>query len=488
MTRRSLTVAALLALAACDWDYYAMMNSVPIQGDPAANPVVHVMLAVDSLAYAAAVDAQSRGAFPGFKLARHLTGFPGTSDISWTRILHTAPIESYELQYYDPVEHEVVRSGYSGLLMHAVPFSTRPCYEAFDFSANGLTNALYNYESPRYSLGTTLDNVFTLLEGRAQTRSTEAFLAFINELDAIGHMEPYEDYLEALLVLDRRVEAFKAAHPERTWLFTLVSDHGHNFISSPDEKMIRFHDELPRLGIKAVDSLEGRDADGPLAAVPIVHARVTYVALHTLQEQAPEVARRVSGARFTDLAIAKLPAPNGHTEPWYGVWRDGGLALRFGFDARADSYLVDVSGALEALDLDWIGSGKGIVSVGDQELFERTRYSDFPDLLYRTRTALEPAGLEYPAQVLVSFRHPYASVGFEVPGGGNAIAIASFHGGMHRLDATGVVLTEARELPPAIRSDTFLELFPVFAARIAERGMLRAKVDANESLDYSSMP
>ncbi|MGI5860613.1 MAG: alkaline phosphatase family protein [Myxococcales bacterium] len=461
---------------------------MPIEGDPAANPVVHVMLAVDSLAYSAVVDAQSRGAFPGFKLARHVTGFPGSSDISWTRILHTAPIESYELQYYDPIEHQVVNGGYSGLLLHAVPFGTRPCYQAFDFSANGLTNALYNYGSPRYSLGTTLDNVFTLLDGRAQTRSTEAFLAFINEIDAIGHMDPYGDYLEAVLVLDRRIEAFKAAHPERTWLFTLVSDHGHNFIPSPDDKMIRFHDELPRMGIEAVESLAGRDADGPLAAVPIVHARVTYVALHTVQEQAPEIARRVSGARFTDLAIAKLPAPEGRAEPWYGIWRDGELALWFGHDAQTDSYFVDLSGKLDPLGLGWMGSGNRIAAFTDQELFERTRYSDFPDLLYRTRTALEPIGLEHAAQVLVSFRHPYASVGFEVPGGGNSIAIASFHGGMHRLDTNGVVLTEARDLPPAIRSDTFLELFPIFAKRIAERGMLRAKADANESLDYSSMP
>ena len=485
----ALSAATLLLASACDWDYYSLMNSIPVEGDPAANPVIHVVLGIDGVPIDAASEAVARGAFPGWHMARHVTSFPGTSDVAWSRILHTTPVESYEYQYYDPQKHELVRNGYTGLLAHTIPLTEKPCYRAFDFSGNGLTNGYYNYRAPQYSLGTTLDNIFTLLEGRVQSRSTKAFLGFIIETDVIGHMQTREDFVAALEVIDRRIELFKAAHPERTWLFTLVSDHGHNFVASPDDKMIRFQNELPKVGVEVVDTLADRGPDSPLAAIPIVHTRVTYLSLNTVQEQAPEVAKRVSTFEFVDLAIAKIPAPEGARPEglaWYAIWKGGELALAFGHDSATDRYHVLPGGDPAALEMGWLleESAEGL---SDEMLFARTLESVYPDLLYKTRTALEPVGIRFPAQVLVSFAQPFASVGFEVPGGANEVATSSFHGAMHRKDSLGVVLTEERDLPPAFRSDNFLEFFPAVRRHLESRLSLSPSVDANESLDYAQV-
>jgi hypothetical protein len=486
--RRAPLLAALAALllAACDWDYYALTNSIPIKGDPSANPVIHVLLGVDGVSAAAVEEARARGAFPGWSFARHVTCFPGTSDYSWTRLLHTQPIDSYELHYYDPAADELVNQGYYGILRHGIPLDPKPCYEAFDFHANGYSHVLYNYEAPRYSLGVTLDNVFTMLEGRVQSRGEDTFLAFVNELDVIGHMGPYSDYFEALLEVDERVEAFKAAHPERTWLFTIVSDHGHSNIPAPEGAAIMMDEELPKVGIASVESLGGRAADGPLVAIPILHSRVSYVALHTLEAQAPEIARRVSTFDFADLVVAKLPLPEGTRElgaSWFGIWRGGALLLRFGHAASSDHYFVDREGDLEPLGLGWIGVGAGFAELTDEQLFANTVTKDYPDLLYRVRTSLAAAGARIPAQVLVSFAHPYASLGFRVPGDtGQPTSAASFHGALHHKDTFGVVLTEERELPAFIRADTTLSLFPKFQRRIEQKGLSVPFVDRDEGL------
>jgi hypothetical protein len=97
--------------------------------------------------------------------------------------------------------------------------------------------------------------------------------------------------------------------------------------------------------------------------------------------------------------------------------------------------------------------------MSDSELFDITKNTLYPDLFFRVRTSLAPIGLKYPADVLISFRPGYVSMGFKLPGSDD-IATASFHGSLQNLGSTGALITEERELPDVVRSDQFLELFP----------------------------
>jgi hypothetical protein len=100
-------------------------------------------------------------------------------------------------------------------------------------------------------------------------------------------------------------------------------------------------------------------------------------------------------------------------------------------------------------------------------------------------SAFAPVSVEFPADVLVSFLRPYASKGFEIPGGANGIASAGFHGAMDALASTGVVLTQERDVPPVMRSDSFLTLFPRMHAHLLERDAELHDVDSMVELDYS---
>jgi hypothetical protein len=108
--------------------------------------------------------------------------------------------------------------------------------------------------------------------------------------------------------------------------------------------------------------------------------------------------------------------------------------------------------------------------VRDEDLFDMTKEGKYPDLFYRIRTGLIALGVQYPAQVLVSFRTGWGSVGFTLPGG-----LADFSGGSHGaaddLSTLGVLLSDERELPDAVRADSLLTLFPRLAQHLRDRGL-----------------
>lgn len=476
----------------CDWGYYALLNSIPIDDTYGAKRV-HVLLGVDSLALSLVEQARAQGAFSEdtWRLAPVATAFPGTSDSSWTRTLHTEPIDGYEYQYYDPTHDEVVRAGYWGLFTHAVPWLEKPCYEAFDYAGDGLTGLYYMYQNPWYSLSNALDSTFVLIAGR-QASGLDVVTSYLNEVDAMGHMLPEADSLAAVMEIDRRIRAFKRAHPKQTYLFTLISDHGQNFTPcATNNCLVRFQEEMPSLGLTPVTSLREQAAPGTVAAIPIIHTRVSYLALHCRDEDTEEVARRASGASAIDLAVSHIApiveATSGVPMVWYGVWKAGVLILRFGHAAATDTYVIDRASDFAALDIAWTDVTTGFANYDDEQLFALTSATAYPDFFYRVRTGLSAVGVRYPAQVLLSFASPNASIGFEVPGGANAIAAQSFHGSLARADTLGVLLTEERDLPALVRGDTALDLVPVFRRHFEQLGTFHGDDDPNEALDYDAI-
>ncbi|MBF5041957.1 alkaline phosphatase family protein [Aggregicoccus sp. 17bor-14] len=518
--RRLALLAGLLALplAGCDWDQFALLNSVPVHGDPGANPEVQVFLAVDGLSYDTVQDAarqdrslrEALGPGGGWSAAPFVSMFPATSDASWSRILRTPRESGYEYQYYDPVGDEVKRAGLPGLATHALPefpaaplLEGPPYYRAFDSYADGYLSTLWSYRDSEGALGDALDNLFFLLPRRGEFAHT--FTGYLLEVDAMGHIQHKEDVTRAFLQVWRRIQDFKKKHPERRYVFTLLSDHGMDFQRARGPELLDFESLMPGLGLTPVKRLAEGRGTGQVYAIPIIHTRVSYLALHTDPELSEEVARRASTLNAVDVALARAsPRPDiaallpGVALEWYGLWRNGKVLVSFGYDPAQNRYYLPSDGKYGELGVKLNAHGGDDASGEDgkappfsvhtdEELFALTRDAKYPDLFFRARTALQPLSVEYPAQVLLSFRRPYASAGFKLPGGANEIASEGFHGALDAGSSRGTLLTEARALPSTVRSDSVMALFPALREHVEEKAGALVDADAHADLDYAQV-
>ncbi|WP_225414373.1 hypothetical protein [Stigmatella hybrida] len=505
--RRLLFVLALGLLAApaasCDWEHYALMNSIPARGDPDRNPVVHVYLGLDGLGHRAVVQARERGAFQDWNLARFIPMFPATSDASWSRILHAERFAGYEYGHYDPLKDKVYNKALGGMLVHLVPplegvsfmvpdYALTPSYyDAFDYHATAYLDALWSYDRPVYGYYRGLDNLFVALAGRSETQSD--FSAYVLEADVIGHIRSEADVVEALVSLGQRIDEFKRNHPERTFVFTLFGDHGMDGVKKPIANVVDFRDQLEAAGVVSVDSLKDADREPGPAAVTILHTRTTYVSMHARPEKLDEVSRLASTCAAADLVFARgqPPAPD-YPEGlvWVNVWREGALAMSFGYEAATDQYWLPAEGDWEALDLPVSfapGARHGVFS--DEALFALSVDRTYPDFFFRARTAFEPISVKFPADAVVSFRPEFMSVGFKAPISSlNETGTAGSHGAMDAVGSVAALVSEERELPAAVRSDTLLELFPRLDAHLRKRGVHRVPGAQGAELDYSALP
>ncbi len=496
MKQRLVLSFLLLLLGGCDWIHSSFINGIPFNGN--SDHETHVYVGLDGVAHHTMLKVMERGGFsgPDWHLAKFVTMFPATSDVSWTRILHTEPIPSYEMEYYDPTADSIRNKGIASLIRHIFPTLTEGIdfenqyMKAFDYRANGYLHGFHAYGDTYTSLSDSLDNFFVTLEGQMQTRTS--YSAYLVEFDVLGHMAPSEeDVIRALKDLSRRIEAFKSRNPRRRVKFTFLSDHGMDFVPVSGEKLIRMENELGRVNIDSVESL--RDIrSGHISAIPIRHTRVSYISLHTTPEMSDEVALRTSSLPSVEMTIARLQASPGSVvappnTQWFGIWKDGRLAITFGFDPAHDHYLVGetVGGMLRDLQVQ-IGNRAAngeFVSLSDDEAFAITKNGNYPDLFYRARTGLAQQGILYPGDVLVSFKVGYASVGFSLLGN-DMVSISGFHGAMNALSSNGILLSNERTLPDTVRSDTFFQLFPNMKEHMKKRGLRFYDGDPNESLMY----
>jgi hypothetical protein len=457
----------LLALAAvvpgCDWVNSAFLNSIPLDGTRTDD--MYVYIAYDGLAPSTVQDALAQGAFAGpqWRSAKFVTDFPGSSDASWTRILRTGQMRGYEYEYYDPRADSLVNAGLGGLAKHILPaFSEALSFEpeylhAFDFRSHGYSHNFEVYSDTWLSLGESIDELFWQLEGRAQTGNV--FIAYLMEGDVLGHTGRREDCTRTLLRLAARMEEFRSAHPERRFHFTLLSDHGMDFSGMPANHYLDYDEELPKVGITPVTSLAGHEG---VYAVPILHVRLMYFALHTRMELVPEVGRRVSELESVDFAAGRLGPSH------YAIWSAGKLAGTF--EHSNGTYLLNG-------DFSRFGVPAGVTSVSDEALFAMTRDGRYPDLFYRMRTALSEVGAEFPAEVMVSCNTGWQSGGaVPHPGGGDTFLSYGTHGGANA-DGIGALVSEERDLPGAVRADAFLDLFPHAAEHLRERGIALRDTD-----------
>ena len=147
--------------------------------------------------------------------------------------------------------------------------------------------------------------MFDTIAARGRTKSR--VLAYLLNVDVVGHLGGLDQAVAMLVEIDRRIRVFKADH-RRRFQFTLFADHGnaHQRSLLVDPAQI-----LTDVGVTSVDALSpatAADATAapPLEAVAVVHVRVNYVALHAARHNVAEIAARTSRHPYVDLAVARL--------------------------------------------------------------------------------------------------------------------------------------------------------------------------------------
>ena len=95
----------------------------------------------------------------------------------------------------------------------------------------------------------------------------------------------------------------------------------------------------------------------------------------------------------------------------------------------------------------------------------------------------------WPPQVLVSFELGWVSSGFSLGTATDSIAADASHGALLRKGSQGVLITQERTLPAAVRSDNLLEFFPNLAQHITEQRELELYPgDPARGLRYDEVP
>lgn len=449
-------VSSLVFAFGCDVGYGGFLGAVPVEETHSGKPV-QVVLAIDGMSRAAFDRARASGAFRDYATADLVTFFPGVSDYSWMRILHAGKMPGYEIEYYDPVHDELRNAGVGGVLQHPLRegvASPLPSYRRFDFLGDGDFWMLQGYSDPEAALPSTLDALFFTLAARGRQQDT--FLAYLLNVDVVSHHGSIDRAARMLVEIDRRIREFKDRHPGR-FTFTLVADHGN---AHQKAELVDPRELLRQTGIEPVEKLGGTTG---LVAIPIVHVRVNYVALHTRSDQAIEVATRVSRHAWVDLTVTRL-TPTGDL-PRFGLFRKGAL---FAFGRHTDGSLeIEDAPAWSALGIDLRAhtDAAGVARLGDADALAVTAGSSYPDLFHRVASAFATEVVQFPADVLVSFRDDVASFGFHLPGTDDALSVDGFHGALSRNSSLSVVATETRALPPVIRADDLAALFPALAPR-----------------------
>ena len=307
--------------------------------------------------------------------------------------------------------------------------------------------------------------MFDTIAARGRTKSR--VMAYLLNVDVVGHLGGLDQAVAMLVEIDRRIRAFKADH-RRRFQFTLFADHGNAHQRSLLVDPVQI---LTDVGVASVDALSparrADDAVGAAAAAAAGGGRRRPRARELRgAARRPAQRRRHRGAHVAppdvDLAVARLADDAGGAQR-FGIWRQGALH-RFSRDA-AGTIVVDEPDA-------WAGwawtSARGATPAARRrrwpiaQAFDATAAGPYPDIFYRVATAFTHAAARFPADILLSMPDDVASYGFAVPGAvADVRAADGFHGALSRASTLSVVASDSNPLPPAVRSDDLADLFPV---------------------------
>jgi len=459
----------------CDWDHYALTNTVPAFEKKSSAKSTQVFIACDGLPYAIIDALAQRGELDShtWQIAPSISPFPSVSSHSWTRILRTGSILGYEPSYFDEKKDELSGGTLFALAQSGIPhvrrflFDSEKYFAAIDYSSEGVTDSLVKYVQTQTSIGESLDGLLHFLDGR--TLSSETTTIFFSDLDVAGHKFGWETVLEGASAFFHELVKFRDRHPERHIEYTIFSDHGGDFIPSAPDELITTDEFLRAASISAVDSFAaGAALGGDLFAVPVEVLRLSYFGLHTTPSMAGLAAQNLSSDPRVDIAISvsnAKPADQHLATEWVDVWRAGVLEWHLGYDATHDRYYMSSTGPF--LDFGFkipsivgpIDSVAEYIVLSDEEAFVLSEDSEYPDFFSHVRTGVKSSTVSNSYEVLVSIRRPYAIAGFTFS---KETGVSSFHGSLSRGSTEGIVATTDPniELPKHMRADTILDVFP----------------------------
>lgn len=421
-------VALYDAAATARWDksdtHVSDVPEIRLDGIPPADRN-ELFIILDSVPYAVVRETRERGRFRFFHPpARVIAPFPVMTDLALAEFFGISPCAGVESAYYDG---ETLTNGY---FTYASDENT-PWHRFLDYRLNPVMHGTaYLHPRPWF------DHELRRIQECFLKQDRQRLTAYCVGTSALGAMYGRNGHQTALVQLDRLCQALLHARRGRIRI-TLMSDHGHNLVSSRRLPLAEF---LSRCGYRVTKQLEKTgDVVVPQFGV------VTCAAIHTHEPVA--VARDVVGAEGVDLAACL--APSGEVRVFS---RDGGEAR---ITRRRNAYhyhalagdplqLTPILARLrEAGRIDADGF------IDDETLFQATRDHVYPDAVRRLWRAFHGL-IAHTPDVFVSIRDGW-HWGSRLMS--RTLDLAAAHGSLNRLSSSGFVMTTAGELPPVVRMD-----------------------------------
>lgn len=412
---RPLAVAWLLGLLFA----VAANSSGAVQRSTADSPdgmPQRLVLALDGIPYDVFVGLQREGHFADFHpAARMVSTFPSLSDVSFAAIGGGEIPDGYQHMRFDPVSNKVV-----GNTLNSLSGSADPNISADSRSYTSVHRMLGYMAAYHIALREMREIGREVLHSHKQT-----FVAYIEESDAILHVEGRAGAEKFLLQLDLYLQQLQAqvrAQTGRELHVDIVSDHGSTMVKG---EVVPVEELLGHCGFSRRDRIaQPYDVAYSLAGI------IGAVAITAKKEHAEEAARCLAVAEGVDLVAVDRGDAVGI------LTSDGEAELRLAA-TDPEAYIY------RALQGDPLGLLPATATAGTERrfeqsaIFQQTRDSSRPDPLRRLWRAFHGAVKE-PSTILVSLADGHEAGNTTVRGLARIRGRAGTHGSMTRLASLGV--------------------------------------------------
>ncbi|MGE3181947.1 MAG: hypothetical protein AB7N71_09970 [Phycisphaerae bacterium] len=398
----------------------------------------HILIILDSIPFEIVEELHANGRFPAFqKPSRVISPFPVMTDPCLTEFFGISPCPAVESAYFDGNKLTNAKKVYEA-------GTNTPWLRFCDYSLPS-SEHWFSYLAPN----TGYRNELADIQKALGVSSKRDFVAYVVGTSAVGSARGRTGHVEALVQLDRFCRQIMAEAQGKLQI-TLMSDHGHNLVANQRISLIR---SLERCGYTVGKTLT-HDSD---LVVP-EWGLVSCVALYA---KSPAVARDVASFEGVDLVM-------------YEERENAVIVLKRDAEARVikrgDEFVY------EMLRGDPLGfasfAGGGIsVSMTDDEWWERTKNSDYPDVVRRIWRAFNGLLINEPT-VLVSLEDGYYAGSEAIE---SLMKMTSVHGNLRRQGSAGFVMTTLGDLPDVVRiSQVAAELrgltqIPIIGAESAQK-------------------
>ncbi|MCG3137095.1 MAG: hypothetical protein HJJLKODD_00937 [Phycisphaerae bacterium] len=390
---------------------------------------------LDSIPYNMVAELYAQGRFRFFyPPSRQIAPFPAMTDTSFPEyfgVAHTTL--GMESKYYDGQQLS------NGTDVYLTRGNAR-WMELVDYTMNSMRHA-YVYLWPQTHFDIELHNM-----QQGFYHSTQpTFFGYSIATSALGSIHGRNGHQRILVEVDRFCREIMRVTKGRVQI-TIFSDHGHNLLPS---QFVPLYDTLKEMGYRNVDHLEQPNdvivpRFGPVTAASIYTLQPARVAADVVgiigveltaycEGEQIVICSRNARARLDWLADDERNTTAAHPQ---------NLRFRYTVDSGDPLQLLPIIEQLQAA-----GKMDAEGFIADADLFAATITHTYPDPCYRLWRAWHGL-MQYPAQVLVSLADGY----FQGTRFFNFfVSMQSVHGNLNAPGSTGMVITTAGPLPPAMR-------------------------------------